>query len=518
MAEIQTRGRGSRTSLRARLALCAVLLVAAGCRTSSEDIQRWGNTQQGPRKLVSVLTHPKYPASLRVEAAITLIGMKPRNGRTVGIEQAMEALTVVPDDEREQLLSTLVPGIISALDRAPAGQGDRDASLPFKDAAYYLIAPGEVPIVKTEAQRQALKDALVRWAMTDFAGRLDAQGQKVSMQQMLRDLGPTSVVGLPELLAPNNTNNGRIVQLVAELGEPPTKTQASQKLVAVAAFVTAPEWLGARRAQVQEANKISGLVVEEERLKVQLALFQEEELFRLFESMRQLKQRPATEYLLQFAANPANAEKQRAGALAALEHTLSPENAADKAAVLNLIAAAGTPDLVRATAFRRLAEFPRDKIAADLYGLFQSNEWSVRWGAACLLLEMSTTEQLPEFMDHLNKVEHQSLTEPLSYGRMLSGMKGERKPADLADSYSSSSTDVPALLTALGYYYVFGTPDDLTKLSRLGKDRRKVPGCAENAKDCEWTCGDQAVKTVGDMLQHCVKPAILSRQAPAPTP
>lgn len=510
-------GRSSWTSLSTRVALCGALLLATSCRTSSEDIQRWANTQQGPRKLVSVLTHAKYPPTLRVEAALTLIGMKPRGGRRVGIDQALEALAVVPAEERELLLSALVPGLVSALDRAQPGGGENDPSLPYKDAAYYLISPGEAQLVKSDAQKQAIKDALVRWAMADFNSRLDAQSQKVSMQQMLRDLGAPSVVGLPELIAPNNPTNGRIAQLVSELGDQATKVRASQKLVEVAAFVTSPQWVETRRAQVVEANKVSGFAVEDARLNEQMLRFQEEEEFRLFDSMRQVKQSPAINYLLQFAADPTRIEKQRAGALAALERGLDAENPSDKARVLAIISA-DTPELVRGTAFRRLGELPREKVAADLYALFSHSDWRVRWGAASLLLEMSTTDQVPEFMDHLNKVEHQSLTEPLSYGRQLSGMKGTRTPAELANSYSSSSTGVPALLTALGYYYALGTAEDMKRLDSLAKDRHKVPGCAENAKDCEWQCGEKQVETVGDVVQHCVKPAIVARQTDATPP
>ncbi|HEX2734228.1 MAG TPA: hypothetical protein VHM70_21615 [Polyangiaceae bacterium] len=495
-------------------------LALAGCRTGSADLQRWANTQQGPRKLVSVLTHPKYAAPLRVEAALTLIGMKARGGRRVGIDQALDALKTVPPDERDLLLTGLVPGLVSALDGAPPGGGENDPSLPFKDAAFALISSveGEPATVKSEPQRQLIKDALVRWALADFGPRLEAQGQKVSMQQMLRELGSTSVVGLPQLIVANNSLNARIAQLIAELGDVPTKVNASARLVEVARYIASPDWLQSRRAQVEEANRVSGLKPDEASLKAQLNQFQEEELFRLFDSMRQVGQTPGIDYLLQFAGDSTHPEKQRAGALAALERNISADSPTQIPAILRIVAADDAPDLVRAIGFRRLGELPRDKVAASLYGLFQANDWHVRWGAASLLLEISTTDQLPEFFENLNKVEHQSLTEPLSYGRTLYVMKGTRTPAEIADSYSSSSTEVPTLLVALGYYYAFGTPESLTKLKGFEKDRRKLPTCAENAKDCEWVCGEHQLKTVGDVLQYCVSPAVAERQAHPPQP
>src|SRR5262245_20992323 len=57
------------------LAFPLLLVSAAGCRTSSEDVNRWASTVQGPKKLVAVLTHDKYPMDLRVEAAAALVRM-----------------------------------------------------------------------------------------------------------------------------------------------------------------------------------------------------------------------------------------------------------------------------------------------------------------------------------------------------------------------------------------------------------------------------------------------------------
>src|SRR5687767_9241008 len=78
----------------------ALALGLGGCRTDREDVERWANTVQGTRKLVAVLTHDKYPIDLRVDAALTLIRMKPRGGRRIGIQGT--------DDQ---------PGLVSALSR-----------------------------------------------------------------------------------------------------------------------------------------------------------------------------------------------------------------------------------------------------------------------------------------------------------------------------------------------------------------------------------------------------------------
>ena len=82
----------------------SLALGVAGCRTTTDDVHRWANTSQGPRKLVSVVTHDKYEIDLRIEAAMTLIGMKPRSGRRVGITQLMEALNSMPETGRATIV------------------------------------------------------------------------------------------------------------------------------------------------------------------------------------------------------------------------------------------------------------------------------------------------------------------------------------------------------------------------------------------------------------------------------
>src|SRR5690348_4690332 len=104
--------RGNRVMSLVVLALAvACAFVAVGCRTTTDDIHRWADTQQGPRKLVAVLTHDKYPIEVRVEAALTLVRMKPRGGRRVGIMGTddqpglVDALASMPPAERAKIVT-----------------------------------------------------------------------------------------------------------------------------------------------------------------------------------------------------------------------------------------------------------------------------------------------------------------------------------------------------------------------------------------------------------------------------
>src|SRR5262245_44850198 len=78
------------------LALCLVAaglsLGTAGCRVNEDDIHRWESTAHGPDKLRAVLLHEKYEIPLRVEAALSLIRMKPRQGQRIGVKMLVETL------------------------------------------------------------------------------------------------------------------------------------------------------------------------------------------------------------------------------------------------------------------------------------------------------------------------------------------------------------------------------------------------------------------------------------------
>src|SRR3954453_14512571 len=99
----------------AAITVAAVLTLTQGCRTSEDDVHRWANTAQGPRKLIAVLTHDKYPMDRRIDAAETLVSMKPRGGRRIGIqgtdeqEGLVDALAQMPPAPPTALISRLVP-------------------------------------------------------------------------------------------------------------------------------------------------------------------------------------------------------------------------------------------------------------------------------------------------------------------------------------------------------------------------------------------------------------------------
>lgn len=517
--------------------LGAAVLVSAfglgGCRTSSDDVHRWANTVQGPRKLLAVLTHEKYPLELRVDAALSLVSMKPRSGRRIGIQGSddqpglIDALAQLQPAARNAIVSRLVPRLLEEMKRplpvAQAGQpAPVDGSVPYKDAAFALLTHNSGSLIADQAQAAALREALSAWAATDFADRLDDSSQLYGIEQMMRELKADGVRALPALIVPGGAKIDRLAELVADFGDPQTKLLASQKLVAVAKEVNSEAWIKQKAPSVEAANRASKLTPTPEQFKKQLVQYQEEELLRGFSSMKKIGGKPVVDYLLAFAQDKTQSEKRRATAMAALQGNLERNNLAHAQVSLAIASAADTPDQLRDVAFARVGEFPRQMILNKLYEQFKNDNWKVRWVAAELILKTSDTSELPQFFSKLGQADGFAITEPLSYGARIAAMKAgpnSPPPAQVVDKYLGSSHQVQVRMTALGFYFETGTKADLGKIEGLASDRAKVPSCKDDAKDCEWKCEvgpsdkreTKEIATLGDFVTYCIKPAMEKR-------
>ncbi len=514
----------STTTLLAALALGAGI---SGCRTTNDDVHRWANTAQGPRKLVAVLEHDKYPMDLRVEAAMTLVSMKPRFGRRIGIGNLIDALNDLPEAERAKIVAAMEPRLEAEILKPATGtpEARTDTSIAYKDASYAMLTNDGGPLVTDRSLVEKLKAALTQWAMTDFSARMDDSSQAYGMEQVLRMLGASGVRGLPALIQVDAPKVDRICDLIADLGDPPTKLEASKRLVTMAQEVNSDRWLKNKTPKLEAANAASKLKPTKDQFQKQLDQYQEEELLRIFGSMKKIGQPPIVEYLLNFAGDKQQSEKRRATALIALEGQVDKDNKSQVDKVLSLASAEDTPDSVRDAAMRRVGEMPRKLVVDRLYPMFDSKEWKVRWVSAELILKMSDSSQIDEFMSHLGHARGMSITEPLRYGQLIGELKKVKvDPVEALDKYADSKYPVTVRLSALGYYYQGGAKSDLAKVDRYASDSVKVPECLPGAKECEWKCtvesggkaDEKTVATVGDFVSFCVKPALEKRAPAAP--
>ncbi|HEY1956421.1 MAG TPA: hypothetical protein VGH28_12435 [Polyangiaceae bacterium] len=496
----------------------------AGCAVSESDVHRWEGTERGPEKLVAVLTHDKYSIQLRTEAAMSLIRMKPRAGKRIGIDQLVSAMASLDEDSRRKIVIGMTPELVKEIEapppvRKPDGTMDPDATVPFKDAAFALMSH-DPPLVADEKSKTDLTAALIQWTQTDFEDRIDNSAQAYGVEQMMRFFGAPAVKGLPPLMTEQSNKVDRMASLVADLGDAQTKEKASIQLVALAQKIDSPDWIAKEKPLVQEANKRSGANVTEQQLTIQLDKFQEQELVKIFTSMKKIGGRPIIDYCIGFAGNPKNSEERRKAALAALENRVDKNNTADVDHIFAIAKDEATPDSVRDLAFARLGELPKDQIVPKLYTLFESKKWKVRWVAASLVLKTMKTDGLPEFMRHLpaSPAQKMGLSEPTTYGALIGKMDGAVKPADAIRPYLSSKELGPKL-TALGFYYE-GKKADLSVVQSHEDDKTPVPKCDKD-DDCGWTCvvpkpGSQeteskTITTVGEFVKFCVEPSMTNK-------
>jgi hypothetical protein len=526
---------GSRGAYKLRtVALCLAAacagMAASGCRVNEDDIHRWESTAHGPDKLRAVLYHDKYDNNLRVEAALSLIRMKPRAGRRIGINIMVDTLASIAPETRQVIVASLVPIIIEELKKPPpVGQANQpappDASFAYKDAAFAMLTHDGTVIISDEGLKQRLKTALTEWAMADFEHRLENRTQSYGMEQLLRFIGPSAVAGLPKLMTREAKRLDQMAGLVAELGDDKAKAAASSALVAIAQFTLSDDWAKLKKPELQAANAASKLEPTEKQFAAQLAQFQDEDLIRVLGSMRKVGQRPVIDFALELAAKKDQSDKRRQAALAALEARLDRNNPDDIKRVL-AIASSDAPDIVLDQAFKRLGELPREQVVDKLYDLYKTDKWKVRRAAAMTVLKMSTVKNVDEFMLKLPEggaARGFAMPEALAYGAGLGDLK-EGKPVDAIRKYFNTG-GATSRVVSLSYWFTFGTSADLPQVQPFENDNSKVPVC-ETDPDCKWSCEiakegakdptkereSKDIKTVGDFVKYCVEPEMKAKQ------
>lgn len=508
------------------LALAAGAATLTGCRVSEEDVHRWEKTELGPVKLSAVVKHDKYQAKLRIEAAMSLIRMKPRAGKRVGIERLFESLKDLQPEERKKLVGGLVPLIIQEMSKpAPQQQGVSaeeqkvvDPSIPFKDTAFGLMIYDKATLVTEDDHKAVLKDALLNWIQSDFSKRIAISSQLFGVDQVLRFYKEDGAKILPPLIKEDAAYD-RIAALVAELGSPETKALASSRLVELAKVIESKAWFDKMKPIIDENNKKQGYNPTEAQLAKQVTSFQEEQVAKVYASLKKVRGRPSVDYLLAVASDKSRSVKIRQVALAALEGALDRNSASDASTIVKIAAGEDTPDEVRDLAFVRLSELPRDGVAKNLFELFTQKEdakWKIRWVAAATLLKMSSAKDVPEFFLKLppNPAPGFAMSEPLEYGKLIGAMTPPvGKDLILTNLKNPVLT---ARLTAIGYFYHHGKAADLPSLAAVTDDRTALPKTAD--AEAKWQCGVpkeggkpgetelKELATVGDFVKLCVEP------------
>lgn len=236
-------------------------LSVAGCKVTQEDIDYWTGTQKGPGKIVAVLLADKYEDELRAYAGLALVQMEPRPATDTqeavdGVSELQAAVRQLPEDTRARLVDTMTPQLIRMMrgEDAPAaeGEGVPRRQVRAKDAAFLLIP------YASDAHRQELSDAVVDWFTVDFNGR-SLEGN-YSAEQVVRQLGAPAASRLVNAMSARLPQQAlvKVAELIATLGDRPTKQRAATRLVEIEREMEGEEftnWLKDRlREQLRAQN------------------------------------------------------------------------------------------------------------------------------------------------------------------------------------------------------------------------------------------------------------------------
>jgi hypothetical protein len=508
--------------------------MLSGCAVSDSDVHRWETTENGPEKLYAIVGHEKYSWPLREEAALSLIRMRPRNGKRIGLEYLIVGydtpqgrvpgiLAVQTEDTRRRIVDGIAPRLIEQMQQPPPPKPVEgqvippDPSIPYKDAAFALLSH-EPPLASNDATKASLMSALTQWVQTDFEDRIDNSAQQFGVEQIMRFIGAPSVKTLPNSITETSPKVDRACALIADIADDQTKKRASDALVAMNKHIASSDWLDKQRALVIEANGKAKITATTQQVNDQLKQYQDQELEKVFTNMKRVGGRPTVDYCLAYAQNKANTEKSRTNALAALENRVDKNSPGDTAIIVDILTDDANPDSVRAVAMARLGELPKEMILPKLYALFDK-KWKVRLDAARMVLKTITTKDLPDFMNHLpqNDKTKMALSEPIAYGSLIMQMdpQGGPKPRDVLAKYLQGA--LGPQLTAAGSYYS-AKKSDATALTALEENKAPVPKC-DPADECGWQCDvpkspgsqDKDTKTVtnvGEFVRWCIEPSL----------
>jgi hypothetical protein len=508
---------------------------AAGCAVSESDVHRWETTEGGPEKLYAIVTHDKYSWSMREEGALSLVRMRPRNGKRVGLEylaigydtalgRVQGALSVLSDEARKRIVDDITPKLVEAIGQPPppkAAEGQvlqPDPSIPYKDAAFALLSH-EPPLATDEKTKADLIAALSQWVQTDFESRIENSSQQFGVEQIMRFIGTSSVKTLPGVINESSTKVDRACALIADIGDDDTKRRAAESLVALGQKIDSSAWLDKQRALVLEANEKQKTTASPQQVAAQLQQYQEQELEKVFTDLKRVGGRPAVDYCLSFAHDKSKSEKMRTDALAALENRVDKNVPNDVNLIFEIVKDDSNPDKVRGVAMARLGELPKEMIVPKLYSLFDK-KWRVRLDAARFIIKTMTTKDIPDFLRHLpaNEKSKMGLSEPISYGNLILAMdpQGGPKPRAVLNGFLQSNM-LGAQLSAIGSYYG-GKKADAAGLAAVEADKSLIPKCAPE-DECGWQCdvakapGSQeketkTIGTVGEFVKWCIEPSL----------
>jgi hypothetical protein len=453
--------------------------LAAGCAVTHEDIDTWMGTVRGPGKIVAVLMAPKYSDELRVHAGLALVRMERQD--VEGITELQTALRRLDEETQHRIVDGMTPGLLAMM----AGEGQPAAAtedgpppplqVRAKDAAFLVLQYASPP------RQLELTDGVVGWFVVDFNGR--SLAGSFSAEQVVRQLGAPAATRLVDAMSARIPQGAlmKIAELVASLGDAPTKARAAERLVAIEREIESPEfeaWL-TQRVNTQLAASGGG-TVDPARVAAAVALNREAFITQgAVPAMHHLATEPTISNRLlemaQTASTTPAAEDRRVVALQAMEGHVRPDQVQ---ALLQLAITPTTPTRVRDYAFDRIADARSREAIPALWPMATSADnaqWRQRWRVGSLILTLGGPEIVPEWFNRLPAVPgvEYAREELHGYAERLAAMHPE--PRAIV-TQQLGSTDWFDRAIALYFYERNGTEADLPRVQALAGDATPTAG------------------------------------------
>jgi hypothetical protein len=193
------------------------LVAVAACESVNSDrIEQWKGTQKGPAKIEEALRSSGVAPSLRAQAAAALVdlGMP---------EKVDEAMATLPANQRWEIIKSLVPIHIKAMESAPVPKA-RDA----RDGLFSVRA-----YAQPEEQKQI--DAAILTSMEKDLKDGRFAGGRHSFDKMLAVIGTASGPMLVRLLLDPKSPYKGLAELLLKVGDESAREKGGAALVRRAA-------------------------------------------------------------------------------------------------------------------------------------------------------------------------------------------------------------------------------------------------------------------------------------------
>ncbi len=480
-----------------RAAWVAILLAVGACKVGAEDIEYWKGTVKGPGKIVSVMLADKYPIDLRTQAALALIDME-RTDRD-GTNDLQQGLTRLDDNERNQIITGMVPGLEGLMKQVDASATGAASArqIRAKDAAFVLIthAPPDV--------KQKLTDDVIAWYMEDFNGR--SLAGNYSAEQVVRAIGPAAAKELIKGMKARMPSAAlvKMVQLIGTVADANAKKEAGTKLIAIADEMESKDFLAWLKQSVKEQAERQQAKLDAKAIDKAAETNRDNFINEgAIPAMKYLADVPVVKKrLLQIAAAPAPGDagtERRQHALMALEGKV---DKSDLPQIMQLALNKDNPTTVRDYAFDRVGDIRSTEALPELQKLVGSNEDPrLRWRAGELMIAIGGAGVVQDFFSRLPSNGDYPPEELEGYATRLGTITPA--PAEALKAQLDSSNWY-AKVIALRYFERKGGADDIKRIDGLSSDKTAVKGPRWGKTK---TVGDVATEAVADAKQRLADP------------